>query len=131
MTKMEDAAFKLRLTNAVAKEVREIEKTDKNFLVWNIPESTEEEAEKRKKFDEDMVKDVFKKLKMEELAMKNVIRVGFKGGRYPRKILVIMETKKDCCKVLESSELAKLTNNVRITRAKTWNQRQEARLLRS
>lgn len=131
MAKMDDATFKLRLTNAVVKEVREIEKTDKNFLVWNIPESTKEAAEDRKKFDENKVRDVLKELKMEELALKNMVQVGFKGGRYPRKILVIMETKKDCIKVLESSELAKLTNDVRITRAKTWNQRQEARLLRS
>lgn len=53
-----------------------------------------------------------------------------KGGRFPRKIKVIMITKEDCKKVLENSESASLSNNVRITRDMTFNQRQEARFFR-
>ena len=104
--------------------------SDTNFMVWNIPESTAEAAEDRKKYDEAKVRDVLTELKVEGLAIKNVVRSGLKGGRFPRKIKVILQTKEDCNKVLEKSVSADLSNDVKISRDQTYNQRQEARLFR-
>ena len=70
LRKMEDGSLNMRLTNAVVKEVREIERKEKNFLEWNIPESKEEAAEDRKKYDESKVNDVLKELKTEDVALK-------------------------------------------------------------
>ena len=114
----------------VVREVRLIEKCDANFMVWNIPESTEEAMEDRKKHDENRIKDVLKEIKMEEVVMENVVRSGLKGGRFPRKIKVIFMMKEACNKVLEIGESTNLANNVRITQDRTFNQRQEARLFR-
>lgn len=130
MAKMDDDAVNIRLTNAVVREVLQIERNDKNVMVWNIPEPTGDEAEDRKRDDEDKVKGVLRELKMEGVTIVNVIRTGTKGGRFPRKIKVILTTKEDCNKVLERSEAAELSNDVRISRDKTFNQRQEARLFR-
>ena len=106
------------------------DESDTNFVVWNVPESTAEAAENRKKYDEAKVRDVLKELKVEGLAIKNVVRSGLKGGRFPRKIKVILQTKEDCNTVLEKSVSADLSNDVKISRDQTYNQRQEARLFR-
>ena len=65
--KMDDGTLNMRLTNAVVKEVREIEKKDKNFVLWNIPESKEEAAEDQKKYDEGKVIE----LKVEDVSIKS------------------------------------------------------------
>ena len=44
----------IRQTNATIRELRELEKRSKNLIFMNVPEATEEEAEKRK--DEDTAK---------------------------------------------------------------------------
>ena len=130
LARVDNDTVNIRLTNAVVREIRLIEKSDTNFMVWNIPESTEEAADARKKHDENKVKDVLKEMNMEQVGMKNVVRSGMKGGRFPRKIKVILMSKEDCNKVMDASESASLSNNVRITRDMTYNQRQEARLFR-
>ena len=130
LRKMDGETLNMRLTNAVVREVRDIEKKEKNFVLWNVPESTEEAAGDRKTNDENKVKDVFKELKTEDVAMKNVVRVGEKGGRHPRGILVIMKTITDCAKVMKFSESVQLANDVRIVPDRTFNQREEARLFR-
>ena len=129
LRKTEEGTPNMRLTNAVVKEVREIERKEKNFVIWNVPESKEEAAEDRKKHDEGKVKDILKELKTEDVEIKNVIRVG-KGGRYPGGILVITKTIKDCNMVMQSNELVQLANDVRIVPDKTFNQREEARQFR-
>ena len=123
-----DGARDIRLTNAVVREVREIEKRDKNFMIWNIPESTEETDEERKKHDEGKVIGVLRELKMEDVSIKDMARMGEKGGRFPRKIRVIVTSADDCKRVLQKSESGQLSNDVRLSRDKTFNERQEARL---
>lgn len=71
MSKMDNDAATIRLTNAVVREVQLIERNDTNFMVWNIPESTEEAVEDRKSYDLNRVKDLLKELKMEDVVMKN------------------------------------------------------------
>ena len=129
MKKMDDGVLDMRLTNAVVKEVREIERKEKNLVIWNVPESKEEAAEDRKKYDEGKVRDILKELKTEDAEIKNVIRVG-RGGRFPSGILVITKTIKDCKKIMQSSEVVQLSNDVRIVPDKTFNQREEARQFR-
>ena len=124
-----DGTLDVRLTNAVVREVREIEKREKNFMVWNIPESTEE-SEDREKYDETKVKDVLKELGMESIPLGNVARMGDKGGRYPRKIRVIVNTTEDCKKIIKAGESNRLPDNVRLSRDRTFHERQEARLFR-
>ena len=51
LKKIDEGTLTMRITNTVVKEVREIEKKEKNFVLWNIPESKEETAEVRKKYD--------------------------------------------------------------------------------
>ena len=54
--------------------------------------------------------------------------MGEKGGRFPRKIRVILTSAEDCKRVLQKSESARLANDVRLSRDKTFQERQEARL---
>ena len=126
--KRKDGTSDIRLTNAVVREVREIEKRERNFMVWNIPESTEEAEEDRKKYDEKNVIDILRELKLEDVSLKEIARMGEKGGRFPRKIRVILTSAEDCQRVLQKSESAQLSNNVRLSRDKTFHERQEARL---
>ena len=130
LKKMDNGNLTMRLTNAVVKEVREIERKEKNFVLWNVPESKEEAAEDRKRYDEGKVKDVLKELKTEDVTIKNVVRVG-RGGRYPGGMLVIMKTVKDCNRVMQAGDSVQLANDVRIVPDRTFNQREEARSFRS
>ena len=129
LNQIDNDALNIRQTNAVVREIREIEKREKNVVIGNVPEPTGESADERKKEDEIRVNDILRELKSEQTKPVNVIRVGIKG-RYPRKILVILQTVEDCERILKSGEATKLAGDVFITRDRTFNQRQEARLFR-
>ena len=126
--KTNEGSLNIRLTNAVVREVREIEKRETNVMVWNIPESKEDSEEGRKNDDENRVKKVFRELKLENVAFSEVARMGSKGGRFPRKIRVILNSTDDCKRVLQKGESVQLADNVRLSRDKTFNERLEARL---
>ena len=102
---------------------------EKNLILGNIPESTQTETEERKKYDEKKVEETLKELKIEGIKPTKVIRVGHKG-RFPRKVLAIFSTVEDCERVLRSAEGIRLSNDIFLTRDRTYNQRQEARLYR-
>ena len=63
LSKRKAGTSDIRLTNAVVREVREIEKQESNFMVWNVPESAEGVEEDRKKSDKNNVIDVLRELK--------------------------------------------------------------------
>ena len=119
----------IRQTNAVVREIREIEKREKNLIFGNIPEPTQTEAGDRKKQDEERVDELLRELGVAELRPVKVIRVG-QVGRYPRKALAIFSSVEHCERVLEKAEQVKLANDIFITRDRTYNQREEARLFR-
>ena len=60
----------------------------------------------------------------------NVIRVGTKG-KYPRKILLVLRSINDCEKILTNAETTVLSNNIYLSRDRTFNQREEARIFRA
>ena len=66
---------------------------------------------------------------MEETRPVNVVRVGI-NGRFPKKVLVILRTNRECEQVMQNAEKTTLPDNIWISRDRTWNQREEARLLR-
>ena len=127
--KIDTEALSIRQTNAVVREIREIEKRERNVIICNVPESTEETSEGRKRVDEEKVAGILTELESEEIRPVNVIRVGTKG-RYPRKILLILGSTDECEKILKKAELVELANTVYVTRDRTFNQRAEARQYR-
>ena len=127
--KIDTDALSIRQTNAVVREIREIEKRERNVIVCNVPESTEETSEGRKKFDEDKICGILTELGTGATRPVNVIRVGTKG-KYPRKILLILSSTDECEKILKKAETVELANAVFITRDRTFNQRAEARQYR-
>ena len=126
---MSDEVARMRQTNAVVKEIREIERSEKNLIFCNITESSSENSEERKKEDENRLSEVFKEMGMDQIKPTNVIRVG-KNVHYPRKLKVVLRSQEDCNKILESGQKMRLANGVFITPDRTYNQRQEARLYR-
>ena len=52
-------------------------------------------------------------------------------GRYPRKVLVVLQSVKECEDVLKKGQMTELANDVFLSRDRTFNQRQEARLFRA
>ena len=129
LEKLDSDAVCVKQTNAIIRELRDIETKERNLMICNLPESSMEEAEGRKKEDEKRVCDIFAELKADQIKPVNVIRVGFKG-RYPRKTLVILHSTDESEKILQNAEKTKLSNEVWISRDRTWNQREEARLFR-
>ena len=123
-------AINIRQVNAAVRELREVEKRGRNFIIYNVPESKAETSEERKTYDEGKVKEILVDLKVTEIQPKNVIRVGLKGAKYPRMILVILGTTAECEKVIKSGEAVKLKEDVSIGRDRTYNQRMEARQFR-
>ena len=119
----------MRQFNAVVQEVREIEKREKNFIIFNVQEpagGVEEEEEGRR----DKVKEIFKELSCEEITPKELIRIG-KAGKYPRQILTVLHSADECEKILKKCRAGqRLKNEVFITRDRTFKQRQEAKLFR-
>ena len=51
----------------MVQEVREIEKRERNVVVFNVPESTEEEEEERTKADWEKMKDIIKELSCDDI----------------------------------------------------------------
>ena len=127
--KMDGEAPNIRQTNAVVKEIREIEKREKNLLFCNIPESTSTETEERIKHDKEKVMEIMKEMKIEDVKPLKVIRVGHEG-RYARKTLAIFKTMEECERIVRGAEDTVLTNDVFVQRDRTYNQREEARLYR-
>ena len=121
----------LRQFNTVVQEVREIEKREKNIVVFNVPESTEgEEEEERRKADYDKIKGILNELACDGIIPSKVIRIG-KTGRHPKQILVIFRSVDECESVLKKSrDGPKLKNEVFLTRDRTFKQRQEAKQFR-
>ena len=130
LEKMSENAVNVKQTNAIIRELKDLEKKGRNFIIANLPESLEEDDEERKKEDLKQVRDVLSSLKLEDIEPVNVTRVGF-SGRYPKKVQVILRTTEECEKVLICAEKTILQNEVWIARDRTWNQREEARLFRA
>ena len=127
LAEIDSDAVSVRQTNAIIREMRQLEREEKNLVISNLPESIENEAEERKKEDEKRVSAVLAELKNEQIKPTNVIRIG-RGN--PRKLLVIFRTTDECKRILQSAEKATLQNDVWLSRARTWNEREEARLFR-
>ena len=132
MEKVEKAEKKdsgdLRQFNAVVQEVREIERREKNIVVFNVPETTEGEEEDKAKADWEKIKEVFKELSCDDISPNKVVRIG-KTGRHPKQVLVIFRTVDECELVLKKHRKGpKLRNDVFLNRDRTFRQRQEARL---
>ena len=126
---MSDEVARMRQTNAVVKELREIDKCEKNLIFCNIPEPTSESPEDKKKEDKNRLSEIFKEMAMDRIKPANVIRVG-RNAHYPRKLKVVFQSQDDCTSILESGQRVKLANGVFISHDRTFNQRQEARLYR-
>ena len=99
LERIDSDAVNVRTTNAVIREMREIEKAERNLMISNVPESSSSEAEERKKDDVKKIAEILKELKTEHIQPVNIIRVGF-AGRYPKKVLVILQSVDDCEKIL-------------------------------
>ena len=129
--KMDQNAIGMRQCNAVVREVREIEKRVKNIILFNVPESKEKEEEDRRKVDGESVELVFRELGLEDIRPANMARIGKPGGRFPQQILVTLESEGECERVMKKwKEGVTLKDGVFITRDRTFNQRQEAKMTR-
>ena len=122
-------AATIRQTNAVVRELREIEKCEKKLIFGNIAESTSESEEAKQKEDEDRVSDTLKEIGMEHIKPVEVNRVGRKA-HYARKIQVVFSNAADSQQILERGQVSRVPNGVFIARERTFNQRYEARLYR-
>ena len=116
----------IRQTNAVVREIREIEKCERNLMFGNVPEPTSEDGRKE---DENRVSDILREIKMEHIKPTDVKRVGRKS-HFSRKIQVVFRTIGDAEQIREAGLTAQLPNGVYIARDRTYNQRYEARLYR-
>ena len=83
MEQIDQNAIDMRQFNEVVREVRDIEKKERNVVIFNVPESNESEAEERKRSDMEKVGDIFKELDLEDIRPTNVIRIGKKRGKIP------------------------------------------------
>ena len=126
---MSGEAVMMRQTNAVVKEILEIEKCGKNLIFGNVPEPSSDNADDETAKDENQLSEIFKELGLDEIKPTKVLRVG-KKAHYPRKVKVIFRTQEDRDKVLDRGESVKLAKGIFITNDRTYNQRQEARLYR-
>ena len=119
-----------RQFNAVVQEVREIERREKNIVVFNVAEPTEEEEEARNKADSEKISEILKELSCDDISPTRVVRIG-KAGRHPKQLLVILRSVEECDKVMKKCrEGGKLKDDNFITRDHMFKQRQEARLFR-
>ena len=129
LNEMDKEALNVRQTNAVVREIQEIEKRGKNLIFCKIPEASTEDTEDGKKQDEDTIKGLLRMLEAEEVKPVKVRRVG-ERGQLPRRILVQLESVADCEKVLHNSWETELPDEAFVTKDRTYNQRQEARRYR-
>ena len=126
---MNKEALNVRQTNAVVREIQEIEKRGKNLIFCKIPEVSTEDTEEGKRQDADTIDGLLRVLEAEEVKPVKVRRVG-ERGQLPRRILVIFESVADCEKVLHKSWEMELPDEAFVTKDRTYNQRQEARRYR-
>ena len=130
MQNVDQKTVEMRHCNAVAREVREMEKREKNLVLFNVPEPTNVEEEDRKKMDTETIIAIFEKLGFQGLRPAKFVRMGT-AGKYPRKILTTLTTADECVQVVRKGrEMTSLDNGIFITGDRTYNQRQEARLFR-
>ena len=129
LNEMDKEALNVRQTNAVVREIQEIEKRGKNLIFCKIPEVSTEDTEEAKRQDADTIKGLLRMLEAEEVKPVKVLRVG-ERGQLPRRILVKFESVADCEKVLHNSWEIELPNEAFVTKDRTYNQRQEARRYR-
>ena len=128
--KIGQSPFDMRQCNAVAKEVREMEMREKNVVIFNVSEPKEGEEEDTKKEDLSKIQSIFHELGLEGIQPIEARRIG-KTGKYPRKILVTLGSREECEKIVKKSrDGPSLTDNIFLTRDRTFNQRQEAKLFR-
>ena len=128
--KIDQSPFDMRQCNAVAREVREMEKREKNVVFFNVAEPKEGEEEDTKKEDLAKIQSIFHELGLEGIQPIEARRIG-KTGKYPRKILVTLGSREECEKTVKKSrDGPALTDNIFLTRDRTFNQRQEAKLFR-
>ena len=126
---MDKEALNIRQTNAVVREIQEIEKREKNLIFCRIPEVSTEDTEEGKKKDAETIDGLLRELRAEEVKPVKVLRVG-ERGQLPRRILVKFESVADCEKVLHNSWEMELPGEAFVTKDRTYNQRQEARRYR-
>ena len=129
LNEMDKEALNVRQTNAVVREIQEIEKRGKNLIFCKIPEVSTEDTEEGKRQDADTIDGLLRVLEAEEVKPVKVRRVG-ERGQLPRRILVIFESVADCEKVLHKSWEMELPDEAFVTKDRTYNQRQEARRYR-
>ena len=108
-------AVSVKQINAVEQELRDIENSQKNLVICNLPASSKEDAEERNKDDKKQVGEVFKQLKAEDIKPRNVIHVG-QRGRYPKKLLVILKSEEESEKILGNAEETELPNDIWLSR---------------
>ena len=120
-------ALNVKQINAVVRELRDIENSRKNLMICNMPESSKEDPNERKKEDEKRVSEVFQQLKAEDFKPRNVIHVGHRG-KYPKKLLVILSHEEESEKILANAEETTLPDDIWISRDRTFNQREGARI---
>ena len=130
--KVDHTGVNLRQCNAVVKEVREIEKRVKNVIVFNVPDSAGEDAEEKKNRDMEKVKSILGEIGISDIVLTDAVRIGKPGGRYPQQLLVTLQSEVERERIISKCrDHEPLKDGVFITRDRTYNQRQEAKLLRS
>ena len=128
LEKSDENTFDMRQCNTVAREVREMERREKNIVIFNVPEPTDTEDDQKKCLEQ--LEGILMELGLAEMKPVTAGRIG-KTGRYPRKILASFQTRALCEKIVKKSrDGPALTNNVFMNYDRTFNQRQEARLFR-
>ena len=125
----------IRQFNSMVQEVREIEKRERNVVVFNVPENSREGEEEEEKDDggkanADKIKEIFDEISCGDICPTKTVRIG-KAGRHPRQILVILRSTEEVERIIKKCrEGPKLKDEVFITRDRTFKQRQEAKLFR-
>ena len=115
--------------NTVVQEVREIEKRERNVVIFNVKEPMGEEEEKEEDRKE-KIKEIFKELSCEAIQPQKIVRIG-KAGRFPRQILAVLSSADECERLIKKSrDGPKLKDEVFVTRDRTFRQRQEAKQFR-
>ena len=131
MQNIDQNTIDIRQCNIVAKEVREMERRERNIVIFNVPESREEGEEDAKRLDMVKTQGILKELGFDEIQPTNVSRTG-KSGKFPKQTLVTLKTGEDCAKIMKKCrDEATLSNGIFITRDRTYNQRQEAKIFRA
>ena len=121
MQNFDQKAFDIRPCNAVAWEVREIEKREKNVVIFNVVETSGKKEEEQKQIDMETIRDIFKELNFGDIDPTDAVRIG-RGEKYPKSIRTTLRTTDECEKIVQKCwDRPKLKNNVFIMRDRTFN----------